>query len=60
MTTKSICHDGHCQPIRKENKAGDSKLTSVGPFINGAFILFLITLIALAICEALVEIFTYR
>lgn len=57
--TKSFCHDGHCEPIRKENKAGHSNLTSVEPFISGAFILLLITLIALAICEALVEIFTY-
>lgn len=58
--TKSFCHGGHCEPISKANKEGHSNLKSVKPFISGAFILFLITLIALAICEALVEIFTYR
>jgi len=58
MMTRRFCHDGYCEPIHRKSEEDHSKMASAKPFLSSAIILFLITVIAVVICAALVEIVT--
>jgi hypothetical protein len=59
MMTKTFCHDGHCESIHKENGEGHPKMRSANPYVSAAIILILITIIAVVVCAALVELVTF-